>query len=276
MRGLIAHLVNYSLPGNDIQEFAAQFGGGTSPADIVAWVEQAKAAADEANQRLGRIHLQNALEQITGIETISPGRIFRIAVHELGHAAVARSLYGPEALQSVSVRPTLSGSIGGIRLTPIKATPARGVWIDSQASWIDEISMLMGGYAAERLFLAGHGGASLRAGDDVKRARAIATEMMASGLGATTNPASRPFSALHPGQVDEILNQAYSRAETVMQAVTRQEMFAAANQLSSLGFVSGEVLQTLMAKLQHSTESAQANTPRMGDSSPPVPHEIRE
>ena len=272
-RSLIAHLVRNSLSEDDIGAFAAQFGDGTSPADIVAWVEQARAAADQANQRLCRVHLQNALEQITGIETINPGQIFRVAVHELGHATVAGSLYSPEAVRSVSVRPTLSGSLGGTRVAPIRATPVRGLRINSQESWIDEIAVLMGGYAAERLFLAGHGGASLGAGDDIKRSRAIATEMVASGLGATTNLVSRPFSAAHPGLIDEILNLAYNRAERVLQAVARHGMFVAANQLSSLGFVTGEVLQTLLDKLLCSAESGQTHAQGMGDSRIPVPCE---
>ena len=106
---------------------------------------------------------------------------------------------------------------------------------------------------------------SLRVGDDVTRCRAIATEMVASGLGATTNPASRPFSAVHPGQIDEILDLAYSRAEAVLQAVTRHAMHTAANPLSSLGVVTGAALRTLMAGLTHSTESHQDPARQVGD-----------
>ena len=258
VRSLISHLVRNSLSEAEIASFAVQFGDSTSPADIVAWVEQAKAAAEQANQRLSRVHLQAALEQITGIGTVNPGLVFRIAVHELGHAAVARSVYGPDVVQSVSVKPTLSGSLGITRLVPVKSSYARSVRINSQENWIDEIAMLLGGYAAERIFLAAQGGASLGAGEDVKRCREIATEMVASGLSATTNPASRPFVGVHQGQIDEILDVAYSRTEAILRTIPRQEMFSAANELLSLGFSSGDGLQSLLLNLLRTAESRPA------------------
>ena len=115
----------------------------------------------------------------------------------------------------------------------------------------------MGGYAAERLLLTDQGGASMGAGEDVKRCRAIATDMVASGLCATTNPAARPFVGMHQGQIDEILDVAYSRAETVLRPIPRQEMFRAANELSPLGFVSGEELQNLLGNILRHRESSQ-------------------
>ena len=257
VHSLIAHLTRNSLTEADIGSFAVQFGDTTSPADIVAWVEQAKAAAYQANQRLNRVHLQNALEQITGIGTINPGLVFRIAVHELGHAAVACSLHSPEAVQSVSVKPTLSGSLGVTRFAALGTNCARGIRINSQESWIETIAVLMGGYAAERQFLAAKGGASLGAGDDVKRCREIATAMVASGLCASTNPATRPFVGQHPGQIDEILEVAYSRAEAVLQTITTQAMFSAANQLMSLGFATGAQLKDIMTKLLRSSGAGQ-------------------
>ena len=258
VRSLISHLVRNGLSEADIASFAVQFGNSTSPADIVAWVEQAKAISDQANQRLSRAHLQAALEQITGISAINPGLVFRVAVHELGHAAVARAIFSPEVVQSVSVRPTLSGSLGTTRFAPLTANYARGVRINSQESWIDEIAVLMGGYAAERLFLTDQGGASMGAGEDVKRCRAIATDMVASGLCATTNPAARPFVGMHQGQIDEILDLAYSRAETVLRPIPRQEMFNAANELTALGFVSGGELRRMLGGLLRCSEGSQA------------------
>ena len=157
-----------------------------------------------------------------------------------------------------SVRPTLSGSLSITRLAPVKSSYARSVRINSQENWIDEIAMLLGGYAAERIFLAAQGGASLGAGEDVKRCREIATEMVASGLSATTNPASRPFVGVHQGQIDEILDVAYSRTEAILRTIPRQEMFSAANELLSLGFSSGDGLQSLLLNLLRTAESRPA------------------
>ena len=107
------------------------------------------------------------------------------------------------------------------------------------------------------LVLAAKGGASLGAGDDVKRCREIATAMVASGLCASTNPATRPFVGQHPGQIDEILEVAYSRAEAALQTITTQAMFSAANQLMSLGFATGAQLKDIMTKLLRSSGAGQ-------------------
>ena len=82
--------------------------------------------------------------------------------------------------------------------------------------------------------------------------------MIASGLSATTNPASRPFVGVHQGQIKEILNVAYSRAEAVLQTIPRQEMFSAANELLSLGFSAGDGLQNILLNLLRAAESRPA------------------
>ena len=87
---------------------------------------------------------------------------------------------------------------------------------------------------------------------------------MTCGLSASTNPRARPFIGQHPGQVDEILDAAYSKAEAALRVIPRQAMITAANQLTARGFITGEELRAMMATLVRSAEAAPAR-PQLPD-----------
>ena len=255
VRSLIAHLIP-NLPEADLGRFTTQFRN-ASPADIVMWVEQARASAALEGRPLGRRHLQEAFEHITGIGTINPGQLFRVAVHELGHAVVARALHSRGGIESISVRPTASGALGTTLTAPSGADHARGVRLNSQGAWIDELSMLMGGYSAERLFLSAYGGASTGSSQDFERCRKIATEVVGAGLIVTPKATDSPFVGQPPAlMVEKILDLAYRRAETVLQSITHQAMFGAANKLTNAGYIAGNDLQEVLDQLLASDTDA--------------------
>ena len=248
VRSLIAHLVP-QLSESELGRFSLQFGN-TSPADIVMWVEQARATAALDHLPLSRRHLQEAFEQIAGIDSVNPGQVFRVAVHELGHATVARALHSLGAIESISVRPTLSGALGTTLTAPAGVDYARSVRLNSQDAWIDELAILMGGYTAERLFLSAYGGASSGTSEDFERCRKIAAEMVASGLIITQKASDSPFAGQHPAlMVEKILDTAYRKADSVLETITHQAMFAAANKLTTAGFLSGNELRDVLGKL---------------------------
>jgi cell division protease FtsH len=95
----------------------------------------------------------------------------RVAYHEMGHALVASSLPGVDAVQKVSIIPRGVGALG---YTIQRPTEDRFLLAESDLE--NRIAVLMGGRAAETMVFAGD--VSTGAADDLQRATEIALEMV--------------------------------------------------------------------------------------------------
>ncbi|WP_374448284.1 ATP-dependent zinc metalloprotease FtsH [Stella sp.] len=160
----------------DLDQVAALTTGFTG-ADLANLVNEAAIAATRRDA--AAVHLQDftvAIERIVaGIEKksriLSPAERRRVAYHEMGHALVAATLPGVDAVQKVSIVPRGVGALG---YTMQRPTEDRFLLAASELE--NRIAVLMGGRVAERLIY--RGDPSTGAADDLQRATEIATEMV--------------------------------------------------------------------------------------------------
>ncbi len=140
--------------GNVMNEAAlltARRGGGEIPMSAV------EAAVERVTVGISRAHVLSDEER----------RV--IALHEAGHAIVARSVPEGRLPHMVSIIP--SGRTGG----RVWLTEAHDRLIDSRSTMIDEMAILLGGRGAEKLIL---GQAGSAAGDDLARVGHLAHRMV--------------------------------------------------------------------------------------------------
>jgi cell division protease FtsH len=114
----------------------------------------------------------------------------RIAVHESGHAVTARYSPDTEPLERVSIIPR------GMALGATQQTPGEDRHLMTQPQLESRLSVLMGGYAAERLVF---GSVSTGAENDLKEATKLASKMVANyGMSAALGPVYYEHEAEHP------------------------------------------------------------------------------
>ena len=94
----------------------------------------------------------------------------RVAVHESGHAVVARFSPDAEPLHRVTIIPR------GMALGVTQQSPGEDRHLMTQAELESRLRVLMGGYASERLVL---GSISTGAENDLKEATRLASHMVA-------------------------------------------------------------------------------------------------
>ena len=92
-----------------------------------------------------------------------------VAYHELGHAAVAEALAGADPVNKVTIIPR------GMGLGVTWQQPSEDRFLKTQSELRDEIAVLLGGRAAEMMFI---GEPSTGAHDDLARATQIASDMV--------------------------------------------------------------------------------------------------
>lgn len=167
----LANLVNEAA-------IAATRRGGdqVSFADFVTAIERIVAGVEKKSRVLGRNERR------------------RVAYHEMGHALVAASLPGVDAVQKVSIIPR---GIGALGYTIQRPTEDRFLLTVEELK--NRIAVLMGGRASERLIFGGV--ISTGAADDLQRATEIAIEMVTRyGMDETVGqrtyaPKPQPFLA---------------------------------------------------------------------------------
>jgi cell division protease FtsH len=114
----------------------------------------------------------------------------RVAVHEAGHAIVAQLSPHAESLHRVSIIPR------GMSLGVTQQTPGGDSHLMTQPQLESRLSVLMGGYAAERCVL---GSVSTGAENDLKQATELATKMVAHyGMSEKFGPVYFEHGAEHP------------------------------------------------------------------------------
>jgi cell division protease FtsH len=114
----------------------------------------------------------------------------RVAVHESGHAVVAHFSEEAEPLQRVTIIPR------GMALGVTQQTPPGDRHIMTQQELESRLSVLMGGYAAERVIL---GNVSSGAENDLKQATELAFKMVAHfGMSDRIGPVYHEHRTEHP------------------------------------------------------------------------------
>jgi len=135
---------------------------GASGAKVTAVVRDARGLARAARKPLDQRHLQTAADRVC--PALNPDILWRIAVHEAGHLAVAHALGLPKPERAVLQ------NTGGFVDVP---TPL----LESRQSVFDRITALMAGRAAEQVVLgAALNGAGLGENSDLAMATHLAAQ----------------------------------------------------------------------------------------------------
>ena len=181
-------------PDVDLQ-ILAQNTPGFSGADLANLVNEAalsatrkgadQIAADDFAQAFDKIVLGDPREA-----KLDPKEKRRVAVHESGHAVVARFSPEAEPLHRVTIIPR------GMALGATQQSPGADRHLMAQAELESRLRVLMGGYASERLIL---GSISTGAENDLKEATRLASHMMAHyGMSERLGPVYYDHEAEHP------------------------------------------------------------------------------
>lgn len=171
---LLVHMRGKPIADDVDVEELAQMTPGFSGADLKNLVnEAALQAARENGERIHKQHFLTALDKIVlGLERgslkLSDKEKRAIAYHEAGHAVVSEVLPNADKTQKVSIVPR------GMALGVTWHRPEERVLVSFE-HLMDELSVLMGGRAAEELFT---GTITTGAADDFKRATETAKRMV--------------------------------------------------------------------------------------------------
>ncbi len=178
--------------------------------------------------------------------------IFRVAVHETGHAAVT-TILSAGAVLHVSIATKAEVSDGTIKIFRGGASVrSRWVMLRTREDVIDEIAVSLAGMAAEEAFFgAATDGAGGVAGSDLDRATSLALNLAASsGLGSSLVFLGKAGSvdkllssnATLRSEVHSILQEAKGRARTVITA-HRAVIMSLAHQLAEATYLEGDVFR---------------------------------
>ncbi|HET9931003.1 MAG TPA: cell division protein FtsH, partial [Polyangiaceae bacterium] len=121
---------------------------------------------------------------------LDPQEKRRVAVHEAGHALVAHFSSNAEPLERVTIIPR------GMALGVTQYVPGQDRHLFTEPQLRDNLGMMLGGYAAERLVL---GSISSGAENDLKRATELAFKMVAHwGMSERVGPVYHEHRTEHP------------------------------------------------------------------------------
>lgn len=172
---LKVHSKNKPLAKNISFKILARMTSGFSGADIENILNEAAMRAVRENRQ--EIIMVDILESINRL-IAGPKKISRViteydkkitAYHECGHAIVAKVLDGCDDVQEISIVPR--GNAAGYTIT----RPINDNNHTSRTKLIDNIAMMLGGRAAEKLIIKDY---TTGASNDIERATEIATKMV--------------------------------------------------------------------------------------------------
>lgn len=149
--------------------------------------EAALLAARQRKQAIAMPELRAAFERVVAggpalRRMLSPDERFRIAIHEAGHAVVASQVAHGDPIEKVTIAPR------GKALGYVLYRPGEEKQLHSRAEFMDRITTLLGGRAAEQVVL---GEISSGAGDDLERATGLARRMATElGMSPEIGPVS--------------------------------------------------------------------------------------
>ena len=154
----------------------ARLTAGLAGADLANIINEAALLAGRANSKeVKQEHLLEAVERaIAGLEKksrrISPKEIKIVAYHECGHALLAETTEGAKRVSKVSIIPRGLAALGYTL-----NTPEENRYLMQKYELIAEIDVLLGGRAAEEVFL---NEISTGASNDLERATDIIKSMV--------------------------------------------------------------------------------------------------
>ncbi|SPJ25712.1 AAA family ATPase [Palleronia abyssalis] len=219
---LTFYLRGAEIPKTVIESIAAQLLGLTG-ADAETVVKRARSLARMSETSLSETHLRAAADQVAQPEDAA--RLRRIAVHEAGHAVVARAL-------GMAVERVTIGMSGG-------ETPTRGLPYMTPDSARDRLTVIMSGRAAEELILGDvSSGSGTSSGSDLANATTLAAQMHYQ-WGFSKSLIRIPDSAVEdilrlPAQdrceIDDLLQGAAAQANRILKD-RRREVEALADRL---------------------------------------------
>ena len=250
-------------PDADLDVIAAMTPGfaGADLANIVN--ESALLAARRDLAHIGLAELQEAVERvIAGLEkknrVLNPAEKARVAHHEVGHALVALTLPGADAVQKISIIPRGVAALGYTLQLPTEDR-----FLMTQSELENRIAVLLGGRLAEELI---YGEVSTGAQDDLRKATDMARSMikeygMSPKLGQVSFEAEARSPFLQPGQssagdyseltahdidceVRRIIDEQYDRVHAILEA-RRETLRQAAAFLLEQETMSGEELRAI-------------------------------
>jgi cell division protease FtsH len=179
---------------------------------------------------------------------LDPKEKRRVAVHESGHAVVARFSPEAEPLHRVTIIPR------GMALGATQQSPGADRHLMAQAELESRLRVLMGGYASERLIL---GSISTGAENDLKEATRLASHMMAHyGMSERLGPVYYDHEAEHPflGQRMGTESGTSSSTITVIEEEARRILRRALDEATAKLTERRELLDRLViALLEHET-----------------------
>ncbi|HTV25986.1 MAG TPA: ATP-dependent zinc metalloprotease FtsH, partial [Polyangiaceae bacterium] len=182
---LLVHLRNKPLADDVDLDAIARNTPGFSGADLANLVNEAALhATRRAAASIAAVDFAEAYDKIVLGDPregkLRPDEAERVAVHEAGHTVVARFSAGAELPRRVTIIPR------GLALGATQQVAAEDRHIYTEPQLASRLSVLLGGYAAERLV---YGNNSTGAEHDLQEATRLATQMVAHyGMSESLGP----------------------------------------------------------------------------------------
>jgi cell division protease FtsH len=237
---------------DDVVEKIASVTDGWSGADLEALCRRARR---RARKKRRAVRLDDFMAELPEEIVVPDDLVEVMAIHEAGHAVVASAL--GRGIEMIEINRTLRrehAGLGGhvtIQQQPLKRR--------SRASYLEEVTILMAGIAAEIVFFGDHAdGAGAVRGSDLQRATDLATIMetsMGFGTSLVYHDAQDPFALDRlrrsdpklKGRVDSILKSCLKNATDLISA-DRQAVEAIAKHLIRHGSMPGHQVKPLIER----------------------------
>jgi len=188
---LKVHTANKNIAGDVSLDFLAQLTAGFSGAQLKNLVnEGAINAAREARTIISQNDIENALEKIIvgivkKVDTRSDDALYRVSVHEIGHAIIAALFKEYFELKKVTIQSTYNGAGGYTLFNEYPEITESGLYTKDLLQ--KRLIIALGGKAAEQVFY-GEDFVSVGAMQDLKQANSIARQMIGNyGMGDELN-----------------------------------------------------------------------------------------
>jgi cell division protease FtsH len=238
------HTSNKNISSNVDLSFLAESTAGFSGAQLKNLVnEGAINAARDGREVIEKADIENALEKIVvglakKLDTRTEEALFRVAVHEIGHAFVAAFFKDYFELKKVTIQSTYNGAGGYTLFNEYPEITESGLYTKDLLK--KRLIVALGGKAAEYVFY-GEEYVSVGAVQDLKQANSIARRMIGNyGMGddlnvfynENTESDRNPFLGRTLGMGDKysdrtkqkfdaeslmLVNEAYSKAISIIQ-----------------------------------------------------------
>ena len=229
VRAIFAHYLAPEIPASELGSVAS-IAAGATPAQIEAWVKQARAEARHHDRELT---IDDVLDVVAPPDARDPDEIRAIALHEAGHAFVATRL--GIGIKHVSI--IAKGGSGGVTRT----VPPGAMLNRRQLE--DIVTVSMAGRAADLVLgdLGAHSGAAI----DIQMATALLMRGLCEwGLYDTLGQLDPNSEAAFDFADDAVKRLLHRALKLITQH--RQQVLALANELQKRRFLKGEAVKRIL------------------------------